>query len=76
MKEVKIEFCRIGGYESLREGTKKDTCKSLQDVVNVLNRFDIEYDISINDPVKLAKSVEDCWEYCWNDGGGSGWIEY
>lgn len=75
-KQVKITFCRIGGYELLKDGTKKEKCKSLEDVQDVLSEWDFEYDKAITDPYKLVKSIEKEWEDMFDDGGGSGWIEY
>mgnify|MGYP003644409939 CR=1 FL=1 len=75
-KVVRIKFCRIGGYESLRDGTQTEVCKSLEDVQNLLDDWDIEYDETITDPYKLADSIELKWEDMFDDGGGSGWIKY
>lgn len=75
-KQIKIKFCHIGGYECLKDGTKTEICKSLQDVKDMLYEYGIEYDETINDPIKLVKSIEDEWTDTWDDGGGSGWIEY
>jgi len=75
-KMIKIKFCRIGGYECLKEGTKSEICKSLKDVQSILEDWNIEYDESIKDPIKLVKSIEAEWSDKFDDGGGSGWIEY
>jgi len=73
-KEVK--FCHISGYESLTSGTKTNICKSLKDIQNLLNMYEIDYDKTITDPIKLAKSIENEWIEMHDDGGGSGWIEF
>ena len=75
-KQIKITFCHIGGYECLKDGTKTEICRSLGDIQEFLNDFDIEYDETITDPNELADSVEEEWSEIWDDGGGSGWIEY
>ena len=75
-KQVKISFCHIGGYELLRDGTKTEECTSLSEVQGLLEEWEIEFDKTIKDPIKLAESIEDEWSESWNDGGGSGWIEY
>jgi hypothetical protein len=75
-KQVNITFCWIGGYELLKDGTRKEKCKSLEDVQDVLSNWDFEYDNTITDPYELVKSIEKEWEDMRNDGGGSGWIEY
>lgn len=74
--EIHIEFHHIGGYELLRDGTQTDVCKSLKDIQTPLKGYDIEFDEEITDPYKLVESVDVEWEERWNDGGGSGWIEY
>jgi hypothetical protein len=75
-KQIKIKFCHIGGYECLKDGTKTDICKSLQDVKDILDAYEIEYDENITNPIKLVESIEEEWSDSWDDGGGSGWIEY
>lgn len=75
-KSINIKFCHIGGYELLKDGTKTTTCKSLSAIQDVLEDVEIDYDNTITDPIALAKSVENEWAYAWNDGGGSGWIEF
>ena len=74
--KCKITFFHIGGYELLRDGTKEETCDSLKEVQNLLEENELEYDTSLTDPIKLAKSVESQWEERYDDGGGSAWIEY
>lgn len=74
--QINIKFCHIGGYELLRNGTKTETCKSLKDIQDILDDWEVDYDINITDPVKLAESVVDEWANSWDDGGGSGWIEF
>jgi len=73
---VSINFCHIGGYELLRDGTKTEQCHSLIDVQGVLINWEIEFDESITDVLELVKSIESAWEDSFDDGGGSGWIEY
>ena len=75
-KIMKIRFCHIGGYECLRDGTQTEICRSLSDVQCVLEDYEIEYDKTIKDPIKLAESIEDEWADRFDDGGGSGWIEF
>lgn len=75
-KQTNIKFYHIGGYESLKDGTQTEICKSLQDVVDLLNEYEIEYDETIENPIKLVKSIETKWSKLWDDGGGSGWIKY
>lgn len=75
-KQIKIKFCHIGGYECLKDGTITNICKSLQDIKDVLDDYEIEYDETITDPIKLVKSIEDDWSDTWDDGGGSGWIVF
>lgn len=75
-KQIIIKFHHIGGYECLKDGTKTEICKSLNDIQKLLNRFEIEYDENIKDPIKLVESIEEEWGNTWDDGGGSGWIEY
>lgn len=75
-KQVKIKFCHIGGYECLRDGTKTEICKSLSEIQGLLEEWEIEFDETIKDPIKLAESVEDEWGERFDDGGGSGWIEF
>jgi hypothetical protein len=74
-KQVNIKFCYIGGYELLRDGTKTTTCKSLKSIQDLLDEWSIEYDAAIKDPLALAVSVRANWSACWDDGGGSAWIE-
>lgn len=74
--KIKIKFCHISGYECLRDGTKTDICESLKDIQSVLYEYDIEYDDTITDPYKLVESIESEWTDRFDDGGGSGWIEY
>jgi len=75
-KTIKIEFCHIGGYECLRDGTRTKVCKSLKDVQELLDNWDIEYNANIKDAIQLADSIESKWADKFDDGGGSGWIEY
>lgn len=74
-KQINIDFCYIGGYELLTDGTKTKTCKSLKDIQILLDDFEVEYDETISDPYQLAESVRCEWKETWNDGGGSGWIK-
>jgi hypothetical protein len=75
-RQILIDFCYINGYECLRNGTQTKTCESLSDIQNLLNDYDIEFDREIEDPIKLAESIEGEWAERFNDGGGSGWIEF
>ena len=74
--KIHIDFCHISGYECLSDGTQTDECESLEDVRNVLYDRGIEFDETIEDPILLVKSIEDEWSNIFDDGGGSGWIEY
>lgn len=75
-KQVKIKFCYIGGYECLKDGTQTEICKSLKEVQDLLEDIEIDFDKNIKDPIELAKSIESEWIERYNDGGGSGWIEF
>lgn len=75
-KKIKIIFYHIGGYECLRDGTKEDVCNSLEEIQNVLNDHDIEYDTTITNPYVLVESIKKEWIEMHDDGGGSGWIDY
>jgi predicted RNA-binding protein with EMAP domain len=75
-KHIRIEFCHIGGYELMRDGTQTEVCKSLKEIQCFLDGEEIEYDKTIKDPIKLVKSIEKEWAEIWDDGGGRGWIEY
>ena len=75
-KQIKIKFCHIGGYECLKDGTQIDICKSIDAVRDVLDNYDFEYDKNITDPIALVVSIEKEWEERFDDGGGSGWIEF
>jgi len=74
--QIKISFCHIGGYELLKDGTKTEICTSLEQVQGMLYNSDIEFDESIKDPYILADKYGDEWGEGYNDGGGSGWIEW
>lgn len=73
-KSVKLYW--IGGYELLRDGTQMVEVKSLKQLQDELESMEMEFDNSISDMVELAKSIEEEWEYRYDDGGGRGWIEY
>lgn len=75
-ERIEIKFCYILGYESLKDGTHTEICRSLDEIRILLRDNDIEFDKTIEDPYKLAESVEEEWDDIHNDGGGSGWIEY
>lgn len=75
-KEIKIQFCHIGGYELMSDGTQIEICKSLKEIQKFLEGYEIEYDKTIKDPKELVKSIYDAWEEMWDDGGGSGWIDW
>jgi len=74
-KRIKIKFCHISGYEGLRDGTKTEVCKSLKDIQDLLNDWEIDFDETIKDPIELVDSIENAWADKFDDGGGSGWIE-
>lgn len=75
-KQIRIEFCHIGGYELMKDGTETFICKSLKEIQRFLDDEEIEYDKTIKDPIKLVKSIEKEWSDIWDDGGGRGWITY
>ena len=75
-QEIEITFYHIGGYELLSDGTQTRICKSLKDVHDLLKYWDMDFDKNISDPLELVKSIESDWEDSFDDGGGSGWIEY
>lgn len=74
--KCKVTFFHIGGYELLKDGTKKEVLNSLEEIQDFLYESDIDYNKSITDPQKLASSVSEEWEEMCDDGGGSGWIEF
>lgn len=88
-KEIfKIDLCHIGGYELLRDGTKIDTCKSLNDFFETFFEYcDYDENEKIYDTIvelinedeftdsELFKKLENIWKDEWNEGGGSGWFE-
>ena len=74
--KIKIIFAHIGGYELLRDGTQEEEINSMKALKELLEDVEFEYDENIKDPVELAKSIESQWEDRYDDGGGSGWIEY
>ena len=71
-----VILCHIGGYELLRDGTLYDSYNDINLLKEELDSWEIEYDNSINNITELAESIEEQWEDLWDDGGGSGWIEY
>ena len=71
-----VKFFHISGYECLSDGTQKDTAFDLKGVKGILEDYEIEYDETITDYLELAQSVEGAWAERFDDGGGSGWIEY
>lgn len=75
-KSINVKLCYIGGYELMKDGTKTKLCKSLEDIQDILEDFEIDYDNTITDPIALAMSVQQEWAESWNDGGGRGWIEF
>lgn len=76
-KNKQVVFSYINGYELLRDGTKEHkvncTIKSIQ---SFLDDYEVDYDKSIKDPIKLVESVGEAWANRFNDGSGSGWIKY
>lgn len=74
--KIEINFCWIGGYECMKDGTKSHICRNLLEVQEFLDDHDIEYDDRITNPHELVDSIECDWEEMKNDGGGRGWIEY
>ena len=75
IKKDKVIFYHIGGYECLRDGTHTEICETLEDVQDLLDDCDMEYDATITDMITLVHAIEDEWSDMWDDGGGSGWIE-
>lgn len=84
-EEFKIDLCHIGGYECLRDGTRIEKCKKLNDFFEKF--FDFCYDgdyeqilnylaeqENLNDNI-LFEELEKIWKNRWDDGGGSGWFE-
>jgi len=74
-KQTRYEFCRIGGYELMRDGTKTDVCTTIEEVQYLLEEYGIDFDKNIDDIGELVKSISEAWEERFDDGGGSGWIE-
>ena len=72
----KVTLYHIGGYELLRDGTQEETFKSLKELQDHLDSYEVDYDENITDFYELAGSIEDKWAESYDDGGGSGWIEY
>lgn len=75
-KIIRVDFCHIGGYELMRDGTRIETCNSLNEIQDLLKEYGIDFDETIKDPIKLVKSILKKWKERWDDGGGSGWIDY
>lgn len=78
---LEITFCRIGGYELLRDGTREETCSSFEEVLNLLEDWGIELPVNPDDYSEetitdFLEIIEPIWHERFNDGGGRGWIEY
>lgn len=78
---LEITFYHINGYELLRDGTRKETCSSFEEVLELLDEYGIEPPVDPNDYSEetitdFLDAIELAWHERFNDGGGSGWIEY
>ena len=78
---LEITFYRIGGYELLRDGTREETCSSFEEVLELLEGWEIELPVNPEDYSEetitdFLEIIEPIWHERFNDGGGSGWIEY
>lgn len=78
---LKITFCHISGYELLRDGTQEEICCSFEEVLNLLEDYEIELPVNPNDYSEetitdFLDAIKPAWRERFNDGGGSGWIEY
>ena len=78
---LEITFYHIGGYELLRDGTQEETCSSFEEVLELLEDYEIELPVNPNDYSEetitdFLDAIKSTWRERFNDGGGSGWIEY
>lgn len=78
---VLVKFCHIGGYELLRDGTSTEECTSFQEALDILEDWGVELSVDPKDYsdetlTDFLDAIEDDWNERFNDGGGSGWIEY
>lgn len=78
---LEITFCHIGGYELLRDGTQVEICTSFEEVLELLDNYGIELPVNPEDYSDenigdFLDAIEDDWNEHFDDGGGSGWIEY
>lgn len=78
---VLVKFCHIGGYELLRDGTQTEECTSFQEALEILEDFEVELSVDPKDYSEetftdFLDAIEEDWAERFNDGGGSGWIEY
>ena len=78
---VLVKFCHIGGYECLRDGTRTEECTSFQEALEILEDWEVELSVDPEDYsdetfTDFLDAIEDDWNERFNDGGGSGWIEY
>ena len=78
---LEITFYHISGYELLRDGTREETCSSFEGVLNLLEDWEIELPVNPDDYSEetitdFLDAIEPAWRERFNDGGGSGWIEY
>lgn len=78
---MEIKLCHIGGNELLRDGTKTEICSSFQEVLEVLEDWGVELSVNPADYTEetltdFLDAIEDDWNEHFDDGGGSGWIEY
>jgi hypothetical protein len=77
LEPMSVTMCRIGGYELLRDGTREDgPFFDIEKLKDYLDDWGIEYTDIPKDVYELAEEIESQWSDKFDDGGGSGWIEY
>ena len=78
---ILVKFCHIGGYELLRDGTNIEECTSFKEALEILEDWGVELSVNPEDYsdetfTDFLDAIEDDWNERFDDGGGSGWIEY
>jgi hypothetical protein len=77
-----ITLFYIQGYECLRDGTQEgSSAASIEEFLSIWEVDESELDLTIDPEITdlhkyVKKYFEPYWEEIYNDGGGSGWIEY
>ena len=74
----KLTLCHIGGYELLRDGTRKETVRTAQELVDLLKDHEclpILKDALDTSNTDFINTLEASWNARYDDGGGSGWFE-